>query len=144
MIIKKSSNLNEVVGLGLGLLLIATSFFVLTIADERGMIFLSCALMTVGEILSFTYAQSLSFGYAPARLKGRTLGLYKALFSVTKIVGAYVAGAFIQYTSYHILWYFCGFLGVIGCCIATAAFLINQNQHYRSDAREQELYCSRP
>ena len=125
IIIKKTSKLNELVALGLGLLLVGLSFFVLTIADDRAMILLSCTLMTVGEILAFTYAQSLSFGYAPAHSKGRALGLYKALFSVTKIVGAYVAGFFIQYTSYQSLWYFCGFLGIIGCCMTVLALFIN-------------------
>ena len=129
ILINKSSKWNELVALALGLLLLGVSFFVLTIADDQGTICLSCALMTVGEILSFTYAQSLSFGYAPSHSKGRALGLYKALFSLTKIVGVYVAGAFIQYKSYQILWHFCGYMGLVGCFIAIVALCINRNRN---------------
>lgn len=113
LIIKKTSKFNEVVVLTLGLLILGLSFFILSTAVDRSMIFLSCAMMTVGEILSFTYAQSLSFGYAPVGLKGRALGLYKSIFSFTKIVGAYVAGGLIHFTSYHVLWFFTGALGII-------------------------------
>lgn len=122
-IIKQSSKLNEVLVLGIGLLFFGISFFILNYPININMIFLSCVILTLGEILAITYAQSIAFGYAPVRMRGRVLGLYKSIYSFTKIIGAYIAGVLTNYTSYTVLWSFCGLLGVIGFLITLLMIL---------------------
>lgn len=128
-IIKKFSKLNELFSLGLGLLLFGLSFFLLNCSTNLQIIFLSCIIMTLGEILGLTYAQSIAFGYAPQSMKGRILGLYKSIFSVTKLMGVYAGSLMINYTNYTIVWTFCGCLGVLGFVVTLFIFM-NSKQRF--------------
>ena len=114
VIIKQSTKLHEIFSLGIGLLLLGCAFLILTYPINMGMVFLSCGMMTVGEILSITYAQSIAFAYAPAHKRGRAVGLYKSIYSFTAIMGSYIAGGLINYSSYQVLWGFCGTIGLFG------------------------------
>jgi len=116
-IIKMSLKLNDFFALSLGFLLFGISFFILNYPVNMSIIFLSCTLMTFGEILGTTYAQSIAFGYAPVAIRGRILGLYKSIYSFAKIIGTYLAGGLIYYASYNILWNFCGMIGLLGSAV---------------------------
>lgn len=128
-IVKKFSKLNELFSLGLGLLLFGFSFFILNYSINLMVVFLSCIIMTLGEILGLTYAQSITFGYAPHGMRGRVLGLYKSMFSVTKLMGVYAGSLLISYTNYTIIWTFCGCLGVLGFLV-TIFILMNSKQRF--------------
>lgn len=127
-IIKKCSKFNEIFLLGIGLLFFGLSFFILNYSMNLLTVFVSCIIMTLGEIFGLTYAQSIAFGYAPPPMKGRILGLYKSIFSITKLMGVYLASLLINDANYSMLWAFSGFLGILGFLI-TIVIMVNSKKH---------------
>lgn len=130
-IIKKCSKFNEIFLLGIGLLFFGISFFILNVSMSLLTVFASCITMTFGEILGLTYAQSIAFGYAPSSIKGRILGLYKSIFSITKLMGVYLASLLLLGDeNYSRLWNFSGFLGLLGFLIAIL-IIVNQKKQVK-------------
>jgi predicted MFS family arabinose efflux permease len=80
----------------------------------------SIFLLTFGEILVVTYAQSITFGYSPKNKKGFILGIYKAAYSFSRISGSWISGIILFHGNYRSLWVsislisFVGLLMVIG------------------------------
>ena len=118
LIIKHSSKFNEITVLAVGLLFFSCSFLLLNYPSDISLIFIACSVLTIGEILAMTYAHSITFGHAPLNIRGRILGIYKAIYSVTKTIGAFTAGAIINYKGYHALWSVCGAIGITGFLFA--------------------------
>ncbi|WP_232220883.1 MFS transporter [Legionella tunisiensis] len=109
----KFSKTNELLTICTGLFLFSLSFLILNLSSTIYQILLSCCILTIGEILSTTYAQSIVFGYSPIKMRGRILGVYKATYSVTKLIGSYLAGSILYYSEYHMLWLLSGVIGFI-------------------------------
>lgn len=130
-IIKNSAKLNEMLSLALGFIFLGGSFFILNGSISMEHILLFCILMTIGESLVATYAQSIAFGYAPPSARGRVLGMYRSIYSFTKIIGVNVAGGLINYKSYNLLWNFCGFIGILGCIVIFSMYLYTSSKKFR-------------
>lgn len=139
-IVKLSTKFSETLMLGIGLLFFGLSFYILTYSVNLELVIISCILITIGEIFALTYAQSISFGYAPENMRGRVLGLYKSIYSVTKILGSYLAGILIFYSGYETLWYSCVGIGVFGFIISILAFSQNRVVAFKYRAKSETLY----
>lgn len=128
----KFSKTNELVAICTGLFLFSLSFLILNISSTIYQILLSCCILTIGEILSTTYAQSIVFGYSPSKMRGRILGLYKSTYSVTKLIGSYAAGSILYYSGYNMLWLISGIIGFTIFFVILSFYLKDRNQVFSS------------
>lgn len=131
-IAKKFSKRNELLAICTGLFLFSTSFLILNISSTIYQILLSCCILTIGEILSTTYAQSIVFGYSPSKMRGRILGLYKSTYSVTKLIGSYAAGSILYYSGYNMLWLISGIIGFTIFFVILSFYFKDRNQVFSS------------
>lgn len=102
--IVRYSTSNEFMAIVIGLVLFAFSFLILNYSPTLLIVLISTSLLTVGEILALTHAQSIAFAYAQPNKRGKIMGLYKATYSFTKVCGTYYAGMIIHNFSYSYLW----------------------------------------
>ncbi|KTC66768.1 multidrug resistance protein, MFS family [Legionella birminghamensis] len=128
-IIRYSSN-NEFIAIVIGLILFAFSFLILNCSATVFIVIFSTILLTIGEILTVTHAQSIAFGYAPKNSKGKIMGLYKAMYSITKVFGSYYSGIIIYNLGYVYLWSISSYLGFMGCFIALIYFFKHKHLNY--------------
>lgn len=99
-------NDHDYIILMIGFALFGISFVVLDASPSVLIVFLACTIFTLGEIIVPTYAFNYVYGYSPAGKEGFVTGLYKAIFSVSRLVGSYIAGGLIHYINVSTLWAF--------------------------------------
>lgn len=121
-IIDLIKNKNNIFMIGLGALLLGIGMLMLSFTSIFMLAILSCLITTIGEILFFSISQLVC--YENVRRKGESLGIYRMIFAASRIVGP-AAGSFIyQKFGGIILWYTCGFLGVL--CFVPAIYFQNK------------------
>ena len=95
----------------LGGLLVCFGFLVLVWAKSDALITLSCILWTLGEIIFFP-AQLAMIIRLSKKNKGRNMGIYQMIFSLASFVSPALGTTIYAYDQ-NILWYCCGFTGII-------------------------------
>lgn len=108
---------NRLVIAGLGAFLMGFGMLVLSFSFVFALGLISCAIWTTGEMLFIPTAQLLCYEKAAENKKGQIMGIYKAVFALSMIVGPAVGSAIYQYAGGDMLWYLSAVVGVI-CLIA--------------------------
>lgn len=128
LVINKSRSYQEIHCLILGIFVIGLSFIVLSLGLQLLSLLVATLMYTFGEMLGTTYAQSLVFAHAKKEKKGRALGLYKIIYSISKIFGAYMVGYNFTYYGYYYIWLGCGILGIATAMVILISTFSNKNQ----------------
>jgi MFS family permease len=95
----------------LGAILVCFGFAILPACHTIFMVFLSCLMWTFGEIIFFPAIIALILKL-PNKKKGRNIGLYQLVFSLSMLVSPSI-GMFIYSYDKNLLWYLSGVVGII-------------------------------
>ncbi len=116
------SDYNKIFMVGLGGLFIGLGMCMLSFSHVFLLAVIACIVYTLGEIIFFCMVQLVCYQKADNRKKGRSLGLYRAFYGASRIIGP-AAGGFIYYhISGEMVWYISGLIGIM-CFAACAKFM---------------------
>ncbi|UGU17057.1 MFS transporter [Sinomicrobium kalidii] len=116
----------------LSTILMATSFFVLLFPGWAGVLVLSMAIITLGEMIGFPYTNAFAMSRASKGREGRYMALYTMSFSLAHIWSAKTGMEIIDRWGYNANWLFMGTLGVIA--LVCALFLRNMVRKEEQEA----------
>jgi predicted MFS family arabinose efflux permease len=85
--------------------LMALSFFVLTFSNHLGILILSMALITFGEVFNFPFGNSWAMNRAEGKRQGAYMGLYTISFAISNIVCHNLGMQLIDRYGYYVTWY---------------------------------------
>jgi len=109
-------NINKMIIVGVGLASMGLSFIVLSYSSGLfGVAIISAIIYVFGEMLFFSVAQLICFEKAPEKRRGQAVGIYQAVYSISRVIGPASGGLIYQYAGASQLWYFSALLGVLFC-----------------------------
>jgi MFS family permease len=104
---------SSVITMGFGVLLLGGGMFLLQYVKNFYLVALLCIVWTFGEMISNTLSQLICFQCSKKEKRGKSIGIYKFLYSVGTFVGAFLAASMLKHYSLNSLWILCGLLGTI-------------------------------
>lgn len=115
---------NKVLMVGIGALLIGMGMAMLSISSLFIMAVLACLIYTIGEIIFFSMVQLVCYQSGKTSKKGRSLGIYRTTYALSRVVGPTAGGFIYLHFSGNVLWYLCG---VTGCICFAACYLFKSS-----------------
>ena len=112
-----------------GSLLYAVGFAMYGFVPTFALFIVAMIIITIGEMVVSPFQQSLVASFAPEHMRGRYMAVSGLSWSISFTIGPYFAGLLLDSASPHLLWVFCGIVGVL----ATLGFLV-LNKAHRSPA----------
>lgn len=97
-----------------GSVFMTTGFFCLLISKSIGIIALSISLITLGQILLFSFSNTFAFTRAMSGHEGKYMALYTMSFSAAQITSPKIGLTVIDSFSYFSNWLLMGVVGLIG------------------------------
>lgn len=107
----------------LGSFFMAAGFIVLMFAQWLAIVILSIILITVGQILIFSFSNTFALSRAKIGFEGRYMALYSMSFSVAQILSAKVGFAMIGKFNFTANW---ALMSVVGLIAIAFYFLLNK------------------
>jgi predicted MFS family arabinose efflux permease len=98
----------------IGSFFMAAGFFCLLIADWLPMLILSIVLITIGEILIFSFSNTFALTRAKIGFEGRYMALYAMSFSVAQILSPKIGFAVIGKYNFTTNWLLMFAIGILG------------------------------
>jgi MFS family permease len=114
-------HINKILLMGLGGFLLGLGMFFLNFAYAFWVAIVSCVMTTTGEILFFSVAQLICYEKGSANKKGHSLGAFRAVYAISRVVGPAVGGVVYQRYNAESLWALCFMLGLF-CMLTSYAF----------------------
>lgn len=108
---------NKMLVLGAGTFLVGFGMFMLIFSMNFFLAIISCLIYTVGEMLFFSMSQLVCYQQSKKNKKGYSFGLYRMIYAFARFVGPVTGGLVYQLLGGNVIWYLCGFIGVIGLSI---------------------------
>lgn len=105
------NNYNKILMLGVGAFLIGMGMWILSFSSLLFMIILACIIYTIGEILFFCMSQYLFFQMSASHKKGTSLGAYRMIYALSRIVGPAAGGYLFHNFGSYMIWWLSGMLG---------------------------------
>jgi MFS family permease len=116
-----------------GTLLYAIGFSMYGFVSTFAFFIVAMVVITIGEMVVSPFQQSLVASFAPEHMRGRYMAVSGLSWSISFTVGPYIAGRILDGTQPHVLWIFCGVVGII----ATLGFMfLNKIHHSTAPAVE--------
>jgi MFS family permease len=112
-----------------GSLLYAIGFAMYGFVPTFALFIIAMIIITIGEMVVSPFQQSLVASFAPEHMRGRYMAVSGLSWSISFTIGPYFAGLLLDSASPHLLWVFCGMVGIL----ATLGFLV-LNRAHRSPA----------
>jgi predicted MFS family arabinose efflux permease len=122
-------NINKMKVVFVGCILMAISLFLLLIQPWAGILIFMILFMTVGEMFTFPFSNSVCLSRAPKGHEGRYMAIYTMSFSMAHIISSKVGMQIIQYYGYSANWFFMGILGLLGALFGLWAFRLVQKEN---------------
>ena len=104
---------NEIVLMGVGVLLIGIGHYVLVFVTNFSLAIISCILYTAGELLFFSIAQLICYQSGKEEQKGYLLGLYRGIYAVSRLIAPILGSLMYTFRDGDVLWCFCGVFGIL-------------------------------
>ena len=98
----------------LGSVFMASGFFCLIILKSISGLILSILLITIGQVLLFSFSNTFAFNRAIKGHEGRYMAMYAMSFSAAQILSPKIGFSVIDSFSYFSNWLLMGAIGVIG------------------------------
>ena len=127
-IITLFNQLNKIILIGVGAFLLGLGMLILSFSYIYMIAIFACIVMTLGEILFFSFSQLVCYENVNEEIKGSGLGLYRMTFAASRIVGPLLGGIVFQKFGGNILWYLCALFGFI--CLIPALHFKKYNPAY--------------
>lgn len=102
-----------------GSLLYAIGFAMYGFVPGFALFVVAMIIITIGEMVVSPFQQSLVASFAPEDMRGRYMAVSGLSWSISFTVGPYFAGLLLDSATPHLLWAFCGIIGMA----ATAGFM---------------------
>ncbi|TDD97486.1 MDR family MFS transporter [Flavobacterium cellulosilyticum] len=96
-----------------GIVLMASSFFILLLNTWVGILVIGMLFITFGEIFAFPFSNAFAIGRAPKGQEGRYMALYAMSFSLAHIVSSKLGLEIIGHFGYTANWLLMGTLGCV-------------------------------
>jgi MFS family permease len=109
-----------------GSLLYAIGFAMYGFIPTFALFVIAMIIITIGEMVVSPFQQSLVASFAPEDMRGRYMAVSGLSWSISFTVGPYFAGLILDSANPHLLWAFCGIVGMM----ATLGFVaLNRVRH---------------
>lgn len=119
ILVSQFININRLVMIGIGSLLIGTGMFMLNFPYSIMFIVLSCFVYSTGEMIFFSMVQLFCYQASNHENKGSGLGTYRMIYASSRFAGPAIGGAIYHYLGSNVLWSASGIIGVtflLLCC----------------------------
>lgn len=93
------ANKNKKLLAGFGAILVSISMALLSQATYFNIVILASVIYSFGEIIFFSMAQLICYESAPEHKKGTYMGLYRLIYSISRIIGPIMGGALFYYAN---------------------------------------------
>jgi predicted MFS family arabinose efflux permease len=107
-------NINKIKVVLVGCFLMTLSLFLMLFQNWVGILVIMMIFMTIGEMFSFPFSNSVALSRAPKGHEGRYMAIYTMSFSLAQIFSSKVGLQIVQGYGYSSNWLFMGTLGLIG------------------------------
>lgn len=114
---------NKPLMVGVGGFLVGAGMFMLIFSHSIFIAILSCLIYTVGEIIFFAVAQLICYQYGSQK-RGMSLGLYRTIYALSRIVGPSIGGLIYQAWNGEMVWFISGIIGL--ACLMTGYLYKNK------------------
>jgi len=116
---------NKLIIAGLGVFLMGFGYLLLNFTFHFFAIaVIACLVYVLGEMLFFSVAQIICYEKVSEKRKGQAVGIYQAVYSISRVAGPATGGLIYQYAGANQLWWLSA---VIGFVLLTACL------YYRKD-----------
>ncbi len=99
----------KVIALAWGTLFLTLSFLIINLTSWGGILIIGMILMTIGEMISSPFANSIALDMAPKGRKGSYMGVFSMSFSLGHIVGHNTGMNLVDTFGFEITWYVTAF-----------------------------------
>jgi MFS family permease len=96
-----------------GSMLYAIGFAMYGFVPTFALFVIAMIVITIGEMVVSPFQQSLVASFAPEDMRGRYMAVSGLSWSISFTVGPYFAGLILDSANPHLLWVFCGLVGIL-------------------------------
>jgi predicted MFS family arabinose efflux permease len=114
-LVHKIEKFNHKKIMAVGALLLGVGFSMLAVGNGPLFISLTVVIWTTGEMLVFPFVVSFIAGRSSEKNRGVFMGMYNISFSLSVVFGPLIGTSIYDFLGPAILWYCCGFLGLLAC-----------------------------
>ena len=100
-----------------GSIFMTSGFLALLIYKSIFVLIISIFLITIGQILLFSFSNTFAFTRAKIGQEGKYMAIYAMSFSAAQIISPKVGFCVIDNYNYFYNWLLMGFIGIIGICL---------------------------
>lgn len=104
---------NRMLMIGCGSFLLGAGMFLLSFPQYILIIFLSCFIYSAGEMIFFSNLQLYCYQHSSDGKKGKGMGIYRATYATSRLLGPTIGGAIYYYFGGVALWSVCGAIGSV-------------------------------
>lgn len=104
---------DRIISVMLGSVLLASGFVVLPLGHSIYLAWLSCVLITLGELVLFPIVMQMVFRCAETGKQGEYMAIYNAIYSISHVVAPAIGTALYALVGGEGLWLICGFGGLL-------------------------------
>jgi predicted MFS family arabinose efflux permease len=122
-------NINKIKVVVIGCFLMALSLFLMLFQNWVGILVIMMIFMTIGEMFSFPFSNSVALSRAPKGHEGRYMAIYTMSFSLAQIFSSKVGMQIVQGYGYTANWLFMGTLGIIGTVFGLWAYRLVKKEN---------------
>ncbi|MFM2212995.1 MAG: hypothetical protein RL427_258 [Bacteroidota bacterium] len=122
-------NINKIKVVLLGCFLMALSLFLMLFQNWVGILVIMMIFMTIGEMFSFPFSNSVALSRAPKGHEGRYMAIYTMSFSLAQIFSSKVGMQIVQGYGYTANWLFMGTLGIVGTAFGVWAYRLVKKEN---------------
>jgi predicted MFS family arabinose efflux permease len=119
-----------------GSVFMASGFFCLMFSKSIFILVISISLITLGQILLFSFSNAFAFSRAINGHEGRYMAMYTMCFSAAQILSAKMGFAVIESFSYVSNWFFMGMIGIVGIFLY---YKLDKNIRFEAVLKQQKL-----
>jgi MFS family permease len=109
-----------------GSLLYALGFALYGYISGYRLLVIAMVVITIGEMIVSPFQQSLVASFAPEEMRGRYMAVSGLSWSIAFTIGPYFAGLILDSANPNLLWWLCGFFGIL----ATIGFTVLDKVHH--------------
>jgi len=121
---------NKLVMIGIGSILMGVGMVILPFSSLVIFAVISVIVYTIGQMIFTTICELVLYQSSKPGKKGQALGTFRVIYALSMIVGPAMAGVIYHRYGGDMVWYICGFIGVI---FLVACYVMRK--HYKMTER---------
>jgi len=136
-ITRKVKTFSPMIMIAIGALLYGIGFGMYGFISSEIMFFVAIIIITIGEMITAPFAQSIVSNFAPEDKRGRYMAIFGFSWAIPTLIGVLAAGVLMDNFNPNLVWYFGGLFSFIA-----AIFYILLNKPFKTrmkDSNEKEI-----